>query len=379
MIGASSGERDLTPLDDKRVSLASMARRGSGIEILAAACAAIVALASAAVVTARSHPPTALAATAAPTAIPTPFVPTPAPVAGTPIGAVTTTRAVAVRTKATDTAPATSTIRAGIFLPVLARAGRFVQVMTPCERTGFVPLASTDAIPQERAPAKRVTQATIVVDPGHGGTESGATGPHGLKESVVNLDIAKRVVDRLPGARVFLTRSGDYMAGLAFRTAIANSLHADAFVSVHNNAQPDGPSTKPGTETYYQITSSGSKRLAGLSYEELLPSLERFKAKWVSDKDAGAKYRSNAAGLDYYGVLRRSHIPAVITESLYISNAPEEALLGQPATREAIADALGRAIDRYLTTADPGSGFVTPLLKNEGSTFVLPPTCHDPS
>ena len=364
-----------------------MVRRGSGIEIVAAACAAIVVLASLAVATARSRPRTAATATAAPsapaTAAPTaPPRPTPAVTARDfkgVIGAVMTTRTVTVRTKPTDTSPSTSTVRAGILLPVLVRSGTFVQVMTPCERTGFIPVASSDLVAQATHAAKTIDESTIVVDPGHGGSESGATGPHGLKESVVNFDIAERLAGRLSGARVFLTRSGDYMAGLAFRTAIANSLHADAFISVHNNADPDGPSSKPGTETYYQIASAGSKRLAGLTYEELLPALERFKAQWVSMKDAGAKYRTSVNGLDYYGVLRRSRIPAVITESLFISNAPEEALLAQPTTRQVIADALGRAIDRYITTSDPGSGFVTPLLRNEGTPFVLPPTCQDPT
>jgi len=251
--------------------------------------------------------------------------------------------------------------------------------MTPCERTGWVPLGGETLHAQAARSATALDSGTIVLDPGHGGPESGATGPTGLRESAVNLDVAQRVRTDLRGPRVFVTRSGDYLASLAFRAAVANSLHADAFVSIHNNAQPDGASAKPGTETYYQFRSGRSKRLAGLTYEELLPVLARLKVKWVSDKDAGAKYRTNAAGLDFYGVLRHSLEPAVITESLYISNAPEEALLRQAAVREIIAQALSRAITRYLTTTDPGSGFVKPLVHNEGSTFVLPPNCADPS
>jgi N-acetylmuramoyl-L-alanine amidase len=297
----------------------------------------------------------------------------------TSIGAVTTTERVVVRKAASDAGASASVIRSGILLPVLARSGRFLEVMTPCERVGFVPSSGVQGFAQEAHPAKTLAQATIVVDPGHGGSETGAVGPHGLKESDVNLDIAKRLLGRLPGARVFLTRTGNYDAGLGFRAAIANGLHADAFVSVHNNADPDGPSSKPGTETYYQIASAASKRLAGLAYEELLPTLERFKVSWVSDKDAGAKYRTNTHGLDYYGVLRHSHVPAIITESLYITNAPEEALLSHSTTRQAIADALGRAVDRFVTTTDPGSGFVTPLVRNEGAPFALPTDCHDPS
>jgi len=358
------------------------------LEIAAAAIAAVVVLASVAIATARRRSPTTQAtahsaspATHHPTPSPTPIRTPPAVVPTYPgaIGALITTHGVTVRTRASNGAPGTSAIRAGIVLPVLARAGAYAQVMTPCERTGFVPLASTDVFPIESHPARTLAQATIVVDPGHGGTESGATGPHGLKESVVNLDIAKRLVGQLPGARVFLTRTGDYNAGLNFRAAIANGLHADAFVSVHNNADPDRPSAKPGTETYYQVASGRSKRLAGLAFEELVPALARFKVPWVSYQGGGSTYRTNTSGLDYYGVLRHSKVPAIITESLFITHAPEEALLAAPPARQAIAEALGRAIDLFFTTADPGSGFVRPLTRNEGAPFVLPSSCHDPS
>ncbi len=359
-----------------------MARRGSVIEIAAAACVAIVVLAALALTSARSRPEAAPTATSAPTtAVPTP-PPTPEPSArtiGGPIGAIMTTRTVVVRTKPSNGAPSTSQIRAGILLPVLARAGSFVQVMTPCERTGYVPLASTDAFAVEAHPAKTLKQATIVIDPGHGGTESGATGPHGLEEKTVNLDIAERLAGQLKGARVFITRSGDYNAGLGFRAAIANGLHADAFVSVHNNANPNMRSSKPGTETYYQVASGHSKRLAGLAFEELVPALERFKVAWVSYQGGGSTYRTSTSGLDYYGVLRHSKVPAIISESLFITSAPEEALLSQPAGRQAIAAALGRAIDRYITTSAPGSGFVRPLTRNDGPAFALPTNCHDPS
>ncbi len=283
-----------------------------------------------------------------------------------------------MRTQPDGTSGSVSVIRPGIVLPVAARTGGFVRVMTPCERTGYIPLSAATAI-HDPPPARTLAGATIVIDPGHGGTEDGAIGPHGLKEKDVNLDIARRLAGDLPGARIVLTRTGDYNAGLSFRAAIASDLHATAFVSVHNNAEPDGPSSKPGTETYYQLRSPSSKRLAGLTYEELLRTLEPYHVRWVADRDAGAKYRTSTSGLDYYGVLRHSTVPATITESLFITNAPEEALLAQPSVRQAIADALGRAITRYVTTSDPGSGFITPYKRGEGAAFSLPTDCHDPS
>ncbi len=349
-------------------------------DVLAVICAAIVALACLAVIAVRiSGMETGTGPGPQLTAGAQERPPTPTPYNDTrPVGAVMIRSKVSVRTKPDLRSPVLSTIGAGILLPVITRQGSFVHVLTPCQRTGWIAMTGQDFFQKSKAPATKLEDATIVIDPGHGGSESGATGPTGLKESTVNLDIARRLARRLPG-RVFITRSGEYVAGLAFRVAIANTLHADAFLSVHNNAQPDGPSAKPGTETYYQARSASSKRLAGLTYEELFKALRPLGVKWVSDKDAGAKYRTNAAGLDFYGVLRRSKPPAVITESLFISNRPEEALLRQGAVRDRIAGALSRAVRRYVTTRDPGSGFVKPLLKNEGSTFVLPSKCVDPS
>jgi N-acetylmuramoyl-L-alanine amidase len=339
--------------------------------------AALVALACVALISVRaSQSPTDYRAPTAPGAGAAPLR-THYP--GGPIGAITTLRRVAVLKDPQPRSVAVSAIRTGILLPALDRRGNYLKVLTPCERIGWVPISALELHPQSKGPAHSLGAATIVIDPGHGGRESGATGPTGLKESGVNLDIARRLARGLKGPRVFITRSDEYIAGLLFRATVANSLKADVFLSVHNNAQPDIRSAKPGTETYYQARSAASKRLAGLTYEELLRSLRKLPVAWVADKDAGAKYRTNPAGLDFYGVLRRSHSPAVISESLFISNAPEEALLRKDATRQTIADALARAVRRYIETSDPGSGFVKPLLKNEGSRFVMPSNCVDPS
>jgi hypothetical protein len=82
---------------------------------------------------------------------------------------------------------------------------------------------------------------------------------------------------------------------------------------------------------------------------------------WQSDTDAGAKYRLNSRGQDYYGILRRTAgVPAVLTEALFISNPPEAELLARRDVQDAEAAALARAVTRFLVTDDPGSGFVEP-------------------
>ena len=206
--------------------------------------------------------------------------------------------------------------------------------------------------------------ATVVLDPGHGGGETGAVGPGGTQEKVVNLAVAQAAKARLEalGATVVLTRTGDYRITLASRAAIAQALHPTLFVSIHHNAEPDGPRPAgPGSETYFQIGVDASHRAAGLVYEEVTRALAAYPVAWAGDTDAGAKYRPASDGGDYYGILRRTHgIPAVLSEAAFITNPPEEALLRDPAVQQAEGTAIATAALRFATTADPGSGFVEP-------------------
>jgi N-acetylmuramoyl-L-alanine amidase len=262
-------------------------------------------------------------------------------------------------------------------LPVVETRRDFFGVLTPCEVRGWVRADEVEALSRANT-ADNLDNATVVIDAGHGGSLPGSVGPTGLREAEPNLAIARALAGHLGRARVFLTRDGDYTAGLAYRNAIANSLGAHALVSLHNNADPDGPFEKPGSETYYQYRSTASKRLSGLVYEELVRALARFPVAWVADRDAGAKYRLNSGGADYYALLRGSRVPAVIVESLFVSNRPEEELLRRPDVLDAIAGAVAAALKRFFETEDPGSGFVVPYPREPGPSGRLPATCNDP-
>ncbi|HVL81439.1 MAG TPA: N-acetylmuramoyl-L-alanine amidase, partial [Actinomycetota bacterium] len=275
-------------------------------------------------------------------------------------------------------APGVSRLRAGILLPVTGRSGDFLAVRTPCLEGVWV--SASDVRLHPPAPTPGLTglgSATFVLDPGHGGIDAGAVGPGGLREKEVNLAIAAHLADLLREApalegmperghgapRVFLTRDSDHFATLGYRTALANALNAHALVSIHNNAEPDGPSAQPGTETYYQVAtpgSQGSKRIAGLALEEIRGALTPLGGPWMSDTDAGAKYRRNSRGGDYYGILRGAQVPSALLEIMFISHAREEALLRRADVQRLTANAIYRALVRYATTDDPGSGFVEP-------------------
>ena len=240
----------------------------------------------------------------------------------------------------------------GVVVPVIEQRGDAYLVRTPCDREAVV----ADGTP--------LYGATVVLDPGHGGEEPGAVGANGLTEAELNLAVAELTGEELEaaGASVVLTRTADYRMSLAPRAEIATRLGAQAFVSIHHNGEADGPSARPGTETYAQIASSESRRLSGLVYEEVVEALAGFDGvAWVADRDAGAKFRPNHEGGDYYGILRRSAgVPAVLSEALFLSNPAEAELLARDDVRRAEAAAISRAVVRFLATDDPGSGFVEP-------------------
>jgi N-acetylmuramoyl-L-alanine amidase len=240
----------------------------------------------------------------------------------------------------------------GIVVPVIARAGDGWTVRTPCNATATV----------NRSRGRSAGSPVVVLDPGHGGAEPGAVSPAGLAEKGINLAVARHTEDALEAAGVttLLTRTGDYEVTLPTRSEIARSIDPKAFVSIHHNAEPDGPRAGPGAETYYQIASPDSKRLAGLIYEEVVKAMSQYRVAWVADRDAGAKYRPGSNG-DYYAMLRQpGKVVSVLAELAFISNPPEADLISRPEVQKVEGEAVARGIIRYLTTRDPGSGFVEP-------------------
>ena len=256
----------------------------------------------------------------------------------------------------------------GVVVPVVSHTDTGWEVRTPCGGTAIL----TEGTP--------VAEATIVVDPGHGGTEPGAISPGGLREADVNLEVSRHLEAALEaaGVSVLLSRAGDYDVNLGPRAEIARALGTRAFVSIHHNAEPDGPWPGPGAETYYQIASPDSKRLAGLIYEEVVRAFSAYDIAWVADRDAGAKYRQGQRG-DYYAVLRLPQdVVSVLVESAFVSNPAEAELINRPEVQRVEGEAVARGILRYLNTADPGSGFTEPYPRVDPPGSGAVPRCVEP-
>ena len=111
----------------------------------------------------------------------------------------------------------------------------------PVQPKAYAKLPYAGDVPKARPAAGCApSEVTVVVDAGHGGAETGAMSPHGLKESDLNLALAKNVRSALTnlGFRVVMTREDDVAVPLYDRPKVAHAQGADAFVSIHHNAPP---------------------------------------------------------------------------------------------------------------------------------------------
>ena len=236
----------------------------------------------------------------------------------------------------------------GAAFPVLDALGNGWVVTTPSRTEVFL------------GEGTHVERVDVVLDPGHGGPETGSVGPNGIVERDLNLGVAH--LTRLGlldlGYTVAMTRERDLHMGIVQRANIANALSPGAFVSIHHNGGAVRRSSDPGTEAFHQNGDDGSRRLAGLLYEEVHAALSAWDIRWVDTVHQGTSARIRNNGLDVYGILRLTpDLDSAIVEAAYLSNAPEADLLADVEVLQAEADAIVRAIDRFLTSDDPGTGF----------------------
>jgi N-acetylmuramoyl-L-alanine amidase len=182
-----------------------------------------------------------------------------------------------------------------------------------------------------------IKNAFVVLDPGHGGEDLGATTEHGWHEADLCWDLARRVAERLShaGARVRFSRTEVEGPTESDRARRANELDADVFVSLHLNAHHEGAAG--GASTYYFISSRTGEMLA----DSIQSSLVR-----LGVKDCRSHGRS-------YPILRETRMPAVLVEPLFITNPLEEKMLEDPDFRAALADAIADGIESYFDAARP--------------------------
>jgi N-acetylmuramoyl-L-alanine amidase len=227
--------------------------------------------------------------------------------------------------------------------------------------------------PKAAAPTGRVVNR-IALDPGHGGSDPGATGRLGIQEKDIVLDIAHRAAPLLArelGISTLLTRDLDTRVPLEERVARANAFGADLFVSIHCNADPSRAAR--GAMTFVLDGSHNSSARAVLERENAAPSadpsvlarfLEQFGGSAAvahSTTFAHLLQRATLAslaigfpeavdggvhGAGFY-VLAGARMPAVLFEAAFVSNSLEEQRLGTARYRQKLADAIVNAVRAY--------------------------------
>lgn len=214
----------------------------------------------------------------------------------------------------------------------------------------------------------------VVIDPGHGGRDTGAIGPHGLREKDVALAIARVLADRLRafGFGVVLTRKDDSYVSLDERTRIANQARADLFVSVHCNAARRRALSGVETWTLNVASDRYATRLATfenadaertvsdlrLILADLATRANASDARDLADSVQGALIRNLRAGAGkvqdhgvkhaLFYVLLGAHMPAILVETGFISNPSEEARLRTRKYQASTAEGIARGMKEFV-------------------------------
>lgn len=206
-----------------------------------------------------------------------------------------------------------------------------------------------------------IRSPVVVLDPGHGGPiDTGAVGRNGLQEKEINLRVALATEELLRerGIPTILTRTADYPVPLLNRVAFADHLRPEIMVSIHHNAPTPGQSEDPGTEVFVQSGSPESRRLGGVLWEYVTRRLAVFPVAWTAAPDSGVLRVLHPSGGDAYGMIRGPETVTALVEMAYISHPEEAELLDSEEYLDVASRALADAIETYLTTTVPGSGYV---------------------
>ncbi|DAB38772.1 MAG TPA: N-acetylmuramoyl-L-alanine amidase [Sulfuricurvum kujiense] len=254
--------------------------------------------------------------------------------------------------------------------PPLATAPVKEEVQEPLQLSALPPLVTVT--PRDRS--KKI----IVIDPGHGGKDSGAVG-NGFMEKEIVLGISKQLSEKLRamGYTVYMTRSNDVFIELKDRTKFANDKEADLFVSVHANSIPktSDPLAAQGLETYFlsPTRSERSMRVAALENSEDMEEMGEYgKLSFLSFLNKEKIIASNKLAIDLqkgmfsnlrkqfpnvhdngvreapFWVLVGAQMPAVLLEVGYISHPEESTRIADEKYQRWLVEGLMEGIGRYF-------------------------------
>jgi N-acetylmuramoyl-L-alanine amidase len=273
----------------------------------------------------------------------------------------------------------------GILRVVYEGTAGTLRAMTLADPPRIVLDVARPVDPTSRESREQLTPLkTIVLDAGHGGHDSGATGPTGLMEKDLVLDVTRRVaklVEARLGLKVLLTRDSDNFVTLRDRTSYANRQHADLFVSIHANAHREAAAD--GVETYFlssEATDSTARQVAALEngvvqleqpagrgagqvdiVKAILWDLAQSEFQVESSRLAEVVHdsmtqtlRISNRGVKQAGfyVLGGAAMPAILLEIGFVTNPREERKLKDTKYRDEIARAIFAGLAEYKRNWD---------------------------
>jgi N-acetylmuramoyl-L-alanine amidase len=272
---------------------------------------------------------------------------------------------------------------------------RLVLVLVPTERESFLRKIALDDKTNVKLPSKPEpppnsgdSRPVLVLDPGHGGIDTGTRAPGGEMEKDIVLDLAKRLRVRIEKSgkyRVVMTRTDDTFIPLAERVDIARKTQASLFVSLHADYLSHREGDAQGATVYTLSDKASDPEAANLAEEEnradviagvdlktqpqdvagiLIDLAQRetktfsiqFAHKLVSELKGVTRLHKDPIKSAGFRVLRAPDVPSVLIELGYVSNKDDLKSLMSDAWRDQTADSIAKAIDAYLSTHVAGAG-----------------------
>lgn len=242
---------------------------------------------------------------------------------------------------------------------------------------------------------KKKETRIVILDPGHGGDDPGAISPKGIREKDVVLAIARRIartLNRKPGIKAYLTRTGDYYIPLDTRTKIAREYGADLFVSIHADSNPHPElqgtsvyclSLKGASDTTAELLAqkeNAADFIGGVPLDQHNTDLNAIIIDLLQTHTFNASVRCADIVLREvarvntllreqpqhaaFKVLRVPDIPSLLIETDFLSNPRKEKQLRSEAFQNRLAGAIAAALVRYVSEVKPVPSSDRPATKS---------------
>jgi N-acetylmuramoyl-L-alanine amidase len=279
--------------------------------------------------------------------------------------------------------------------PTETAPARLVLDLVPTDRESFLKRTAADNrtaradLPRADAPTAKEgdPRPLVVLDPGHGGIDTGTKGPSGEEEKDIVLNFAQRLRERLEKSgkfRVLMTRTDDTFVALADRVRIAREAGATLFVSIHADSLPHGEGDAQGASIYTLSDTATDSEAARLAEKEnradviagvdlksepddvagiLIDLAERetksfstqFAHKLAGEMRTVTRMHKKPLKSAGFRVLRAPDVPSVLVELGYVSNRQDRQSLVSDTWRNRTADSMAQAIETFLSSPMAGA------------------------